>query len=365
MMNIQITGNELINKMLNDWYRDIRAQRISEAKKLKEEIDKKLYIIESDIKVSFHYYLLEFRYKVLIDGLGNLKKAFDKIDALPKPNDEYSNYYYYLFKAIHYTILTNYSEASNYFEKAEGLLEHISDEIEYAEFNYRVAILKYHLHYAYSAIEYASKARDIFVKQAGYEVNIALCENILGLSFSELKQHDKGEEYIASAINILQKNDAEMLVLRIRHNLGLLYASQNLSVLAIRHLSEVSKKMPTHYKAIFLEAREYYKLGEIEKAKELIESGLKVCEELKNDEYRYHFLILKGFCQHLEVEKIEKIILEGFSYFERKNLSEYIHEYTESLALEFHKVGNIEKAEKYFFMSYEIKKRLFEKEALK
>ncbi|MGE1059858.1 tetratricopeptide repeat protein, partial [Bacillus sp. GMa5/1] len=45
--------------------------------------------------------------------------------------------------------------------------------------------------------------------------------------------------------------------------------------------------------------------------------------------------------------------------------SEYIHEYTESLALEFHKVGNIEKAEKYFFMSYEIKKRIFEKEALK
>lgn len=34
-MNIQITGNELITKMLNDWYRDIRAQRISEAKKLK------------------------------------------------------------------------------------------------------------------------------------------------------------------------------------------------------------------------------------------------------------------------------------------------------------------------------------------
>ncbi|TKJ06036.1 tetratricopeptide repeat protein, partial [Bacillus cereus] len=52
-MNIQITGNELINKMLNDWYRNIRAQRISEAKKIKEEIDKKLYIIESDIKVSF------------------------------------------------------------------------------------------------------------------------------------------------------------------------------------------------------------------------------------------------------------------------------------------------------------------------
>ena len=75
--------------------------------------------------------------------------------------------------------------------------------------------------------------------------------------------------------------------------------------------------MPTHYKAIFLEAREYYKLGEIEKAKELIESGLKVCEELKMMNIDITFNS-KGFCQHLEVEKIEKIILEGFSYFERK-----------------------------------------------
>ncbi len=47
-MNIQITGNELINKMLNDWYRDIRAQRISEAKKLKEEIDKS-FILSNQI----------------------------------------------------------------------------------------------------------------------------------------------------------------------------------------------------------------------------------------------------------------------------------------------------------------------------
>ncbi|MGQ0518364.1 response regulator aspartate phosphatase [Bacillus sp. D-CC] len=59
-MNIQITGNKLITKMLNDWYQNIRAQRVSEANKLKEEIDKRLHIIEnlkdnSEIK---HLYLL-------------------------------------------------------------------------------------------------------------------------------------------------------------------------------------------------------------------------------------------------------------------------------------------------------------------
>ena len=47
-MNIQITGNKLITKMLNDWYQNIRAQRVSEANKLKEEIDKS-YILSKEI----------------------------------------------------------------------------------------------------------------------------------------------------------------------------------------------------------------------------------------------------------------------------------------------------------------------------
>ena len=104
--------------------------------------------------------------------------------------------------------------------------------------------------------------------------------------------------------------------------------------------------MPTHYKAIFLEAREYYKLGEIEKAKELIESGLKVCEELKMMNIDITFNS-KGILSAFRGRKIEKLFLKVFLTL-KENLSEYIHEYTESLALEFHKVGNIEKAEKYF-----------------
>ena len=148
-MNIQITGNKLITKMLNDWYQNIRAQRVSEANKLKEEIDKKLHIIEGDINVLFHYYLLDFRYKVLIDGIGISKNSFDKLDSLPKPNGEFLEYYYYFFKSIHSTILSNYSEASNYFDKAERLLKNIPDEVEQAEFNYRVSTLKYQMYKAY------------------------------------------------------------------------------------------------------------------------------------------------------------------------------------------------------------------------
>ena len=42
--------------------------------------------------------------------------------------------------------------------------------------------------------------------------------------------------------------------------MGWLYSDQSMSTLAIRHLSEVTEKIPTHFKAIFLQAKEHYKL---------------------------------------------------------------------------------------------------------
>ncbi|PEU16116.1 tetratricopeptide repeat protein [Bacillus sp. AFS019443] len=363
-MSVQATGNELVTKLLNDWYQDIRAQHVIKATQLKKEIDAKVHNIE-DQNVLLHYSLLDFRYRVLTDGLGISKNAFDKVESFPTPTDTFLAYYYHFFKAVHSTILTNYNEARKHYEKAENLLEHVLDEMEHAEFNYRISSFYYQIYQPLSAIQYATKANEIFSKHIGHEINVALCKNVLGLSCSELKQYEYAEEYFTSAINILQKQNNKILILRVRHNLGLLYASQNLSPLAIRHLSEVSQNIPNHFKAIFLEAREHYKLGETEKAKERIETGLKVCSELENDEYRHHFLILKELCQFSTVENIERVVLEGFSYFEREGLMEYIQEYGEMLAMEFHKKENIEKAEHYFHKAYEIRKKSLEKGALK
>ena len=88
--------------------------------------------------------------------------------------------------------------------------------------------------------------------------------------------------------------------------------------------------MPTHYKAIFLEAREYYKLGEIEKAKELIESGLKVCEELKMMNIDITFNS-KGILSAFRGRKNRKIIiLEGFLTLKEKFIGVYSRIYRKS-----------------------------------
>ncbi len=73
--------------------------------------------------------------------------------------------------------------------------------------------------------------------------------------------------------------------------------------MAIRHLSEVNQKIPNHFKAIFLQAREHFKLGEKEVADGFIRKGLDVCKKLKNEEYKHHFLILKGMNDNIPLEE--------------------------------------------------------------
>ena len=67
--------------------------------------------------------------------------------------------------------------------------------------------------------------------------------------------------------------------------------------------------MPTHFKAIFLQAREHSKLGEINIASELIKR-IKICTELNNEEYMLHFKILESLNNNESTEDLEKLFLK-------------------------------------------------------
>ncbi|PFU01575.1 hypothetical protein COK81_02000 [Bacillus thuringiensis] len=371
-MNVSVKRNEQVTKLLNDWYQVMLQQQVLKATNLKQEIDEKINKIKDiqdeqyqDQNLLLYYSLLDFRYKVLTDGLSITKNSFDIIEAHNTSSDDFLSYYYNFFKAIHATLTTNYNEASEYYEKAEKLLKQVPDELEHAEFYYRISAFFYFTTQPMNTIKYINKAKEIFLKHIGYEMSIALSENLLGLTAIQIGQYEQAEECLSSAINILQKQNEESLLLRVRNNLGWLYASQKLSTLAIRHLSEVTEKMPTHFKAIFLQAREHNKLGEINIAEEFITNGLRICTELGNEEYIHHFAILKALNDNVPTEELEKVILEGINYFDKESLYNYTQEYTEKLAVKFNSENNYVKASKYFETALQAKEKTFEKGVLK
>ncbi|HDX9591086.1 TPA: tetratricopeptide repeat protein [Bacillus pseudomycoides] len=364
-MNVQMKGNEQITKLLNDWYQAMLQQQVEKAANLKREVEEKVSAIKEDENLLLYYSLLDFRYKVLTNGLNITKDSFNEINSFDIPDNSFLSYYYHFFKAIHATLTTNYNEASEHFEKAEKLLMYVPDELEKAEFNYRFCIFLYHFYQPIESIQYATKAKEIFANNEGYEVRVGLCKNMLGASCVYLKQFEQAEEKYNSAIDIFQKFDEKELILSVRNNLGWLYASQNLSTLAIRHLSEVTEKKPSHFKALFLQAREHHKLGETNIAEELITKGLNICAKLNNEEYTHHFTILKALNNNTTANELEKIILEGITYFDKETLYNYTQEYTEKLAIKFFKESNHIKASEYFNKGLEAREKTFEKGALK
>lgn len=171
-MDHQLKTNDKITQLLNKWYQEIRAQHKKGATNLKNEIDNYINNINEDPNLLFHYSLLTFRFNVLIDHLSITPSSFQEIDSLDVPQNELLSYYYYFFKGIHATLISNNNEAWEYYEKAERLLQNIHDDLEVAEFSYRFANFYLHTYQSLLAIQYVTTAKEIFSKHNGYENNI-------------------------------------------------------------------------------------------------------------------------------------------------------------------------------------------------
>jgi len=355
-------GNEKVTGLLNDWYKAIRAQRLLQAQQLKEEVDSLIQDMEEDQTLLIYYALLEFRHKLLTNNVGDMEKSLKQIESVKESSDEFLNYYYHFFRAIYLTKMGVYSDARDYFEKAEQLLQNVPDDIEKAEFNYRIAVFFYHLWKPIDAMNYAVKAQALFSKKKGYEINVASCKNIMGLASLTLKQYELAEEYLVSALAILKENNQERLVQKTRHNLGLMYADQKLPHVAIRYLTESEID---NCKTMYLLAREYIRLDMNDKAVEYIEKGIALCEEKNNEEYTHHLAILKVKVDSLGLEILEETICSGINYFKQENLWQYVQEYAEELAICFCEEGMDNQVSKYFRIAYEAKQEITKRGALK
>lgn len=367
IMTVQEKSNKQLIELLHEWYEEIRLYHVKEAKQTYLQVKERLKEIETDQYVSFYYSLLNFRYKVLVDGMSITKDSFNQIEKLPNIKEEFSflAYYYYFFKAIHSTILANYTEAKTHYEKAEELLIDMLDDVEKAEFEYRFSTYCYQSYQPFEAIQHVVKAKEIYRNHGGYEINIALCDNVYGLACIDLREFERAEECLNTVIDVFKKYDEEQLLLRVRSNLGWLYNIQDLYPLAIRQSSEIINTIPNHFKALFVLARAYYKLEGIETAKAYIKQGIQYTNASGNEEYKHRFAVLNELITELPRIKLEKVVTDAISYFEKEDMWDCVKEYAEILALQFYEANNHVKASKYFYISNNADKKHLRKGALK
>ncbi|PEK36469.1 aspartate phosphatase [Bacillus toyonensis] len=364
-----ILNNEKVTRLLNEWYKVILSKQITKATRMKEEVDEKISVLMveqnrdlQDQNLLLYYSLLDYSYKVLINKSYVTRSDFDAVEKLTtKTIDEYLKYYYHFYKAVHNTMIANYMEAMEQFEEAERLLEYIPNDIEKAEFNYKLGELYYHLQQPLLTIKHVMKAKDVYKKHEDYVINQIECDTILGLASVTLSQFEQGEELFVRCLDMAKKHNCTRLITLIQYNLGFLYAKQGISATAIRHLMDVYKSERPYHKTVFLLAREHFKLNEIEKAQEFLIQGF----DLADVEYTHHFRILRAQYDENYTQSLETAIKDGLNYFESQKLYGFMEEYSGILAKKLYQEGNHEKASQYFNISYDAKELLQKGSALK
>ncbi|KXH90434.1 aspartate phosphatase [Bacillus sp. JH7] len=364
-----ILNNEKVTRLLNEWYKVILSKQITKATRMKEEVDEKISVLMveqnrdlQDQNLLLYYSLLDYSYKVLINKSYVTRSDFDAVEKLTtKTIDEYLRYYYHFYKAVHNTMIANYMEAMEQFEEAERLLEYIPNDIEKAEFNYKLGELYYHLQQPLLTIKHVMKAKDIYKKHEDYVINQIECDTILGLASVTLSQFEQGEELFVKCVDMAKKHNCTRLITLIQYNLGFLYAKQGISATAIRHLMDVYKSEKPYHKTVFLLAREHFKVNEIEKAQEFLTQGF----ELADVEYTHHLRILRAQYDENYKQNLETTIADGLDYFESQKLYGFMEEYSGILAKKLYQEGNHEKASQYFNISYDAKELLQKGSALK
>ncbi len=96
-MGADVVTREQMKHPLDDWYRVMLQQDIEKAREMKEDIESEFSNVKEDGDLWLYYSLLDFRYKVLADGLQITKNSFDKIDEIYKTSENRLSYYYYFF----------------------------------------------------------------------------------------------------------------------------------------------------------------------------------------------------------------------------------------------------------------------------
>jgi tetratricopeptide (TPR) repeat protein len=359
---------EDVSHLFNIWYVHLRSNEISKAVTLKLEIDKKIWEMEEEEDLLVYYSLLELRHKILLKQFNGIEILLAKIEPFKGNMSNTLTYYYHFFKGMYAYSTNNYEEAIEQYIQAEKRLDRVDDEIEKAEFHYKVASAYYYLDHNLISSHHVKKALSIFEKLEGYQQRTADSLMLLGLNLIDVKQFVEAEGLFHSGLDIAKKLGDKALQARFNHNLGLLYFEQTLLETAVTYLSNVilteAHERPVYsLQSMYLLAHALSKLEKTSEAKEWFIKGVALANQLVDKDYIMKFRLLSAL--YMKQEELESVFQESIAYFEDNNMWKAVEDNAEIFAAFYKDQADYEKSCDYFEMAVSARQKKFEKERLR
>ncbi len=343
-----LIASQEVGNMLNTWNLAIQKGDLSAAIEMQDDIDRAIDLMEENQDILLYYQLLSFRLKLKLQNISrNLDKPFFQRNA-PDEKEEKTNklmsYYFYFYNGIYHDYLQDYDKALSYFRIAEKKLAYVDDEIEKAEFHYKIAVLFYDLKMTFLSKYHAQIACDTFNAHETYIKRQINCRMLHALNLIDQFEYDKARALFSEAENMIESINDNHLIIHLYYNMGFLESKKE-------NLEEASAlfRRTLSYKEVenqdLLKMRCLYELSRIEissksnDAIEWIDLGISLSEQVNHNVFQIKFKLLKellyeknqsqlnninNLCLELEAKRVwvdlEEILVDVAKYLEGRGL---------------------------------------------
>lgn len=343
-----LIASQEVGNMLNTWNLAIQKGDLSAAIEMQDDIDRAIDLMEENQDILLYYQLLSFRLKLKLQNISrNLDKPFFQRNALDEKEEKTNklmSYYFYFYNGIYHDYLQDYDKALSYFRIAEKKLAYVDDEIEKAEFHYKIAVLFYDLKMTFLSKYHAQIACDTFNAHETYIKRQINCRMLHALNLIDQFEYDKARALFSEAENMIESINDNHLIIHLYYNMGFLESKKE-------NLEEASAlfRRTLSYKEIenqdLLKLRCLYELSRIEissksnDAIEWIDLGISLSEQVNHNVFQIKFKLLKellyeknqsqlnninNLCLELEEKRVwvdlEEILVDVAKYLEGRGL---------------------------------------------
>ncbi|MCM2988287.1 RapH N-terminal domain-containing protein [Bacillus safensis] len=359
---------EVVASQLNDWQMAIQREDLKKSEDFYKSVKSLFDEMEEDQEVLAYYSLLEERHKMLMhsargDDLRGHSYFTNENRKVLKMIDDKLEFNFHLYEGMYEAYKKNYDKAINSYSQAERKLEDIHDEIERAEFYFKVSYLYSLIKQSIISQHYIKKSLLIYGNRPDYKRKFALSSMITATNYGDLKKFDLAEKFYKQAIALAEEIDDELLTSQMYHNVSILYSDYCKSNECINALTTALKSVAWRNSgyypiSLYMLMRELYKAGDSEKAKKIYEELQDIFMKKENKIYQAKTNIVHSIFSS-SPDTCYSVCLNCISVLEDENDLEGVSELSLMVARFFEKQNYYDKA------TYFLKRRIWADEEMK
>ncbi|MBG9911248.1 aspartate phosphatase [Bacillus xiamenensis] len=269
---------------INEWYKNIKRFNVKEAETLKEEIRKEIDVMEEDEQAVLYFQLMEFRHQLMIDYVQPSAEPLEKSDYLKavegqgKKMSGILEYYFNFFQGMYEFKMGEFLKAIMFYKRAEKRLEQVGDELEKAEFYYKLSEVFYHMKQTHMSMYYVGLSHDIYrtyKTHAIYMICEINCLTVVAGNYIDLEHREKALTHLLAVLEKAKTLKNKNMIFRTLHNIGSCYEGLGDIVRAMAHFHQAieigtsisEKVLPTYYRMAmihlkneeFIEGQDFYR----------------------------------------------------------------------------------------------------------